>query len=248
MGDRIARTNRRHVSVRLALGALLAAALLSGCRSAPPRLVWSRPPGHEPLPYRVRLTPLKDLRPGMTENLRGVAWVPLVPFAPTTFHRPGERLGFPDPAQEIPLALANELIEAEVFQSVDASYLQEGSFRPSGPGRLGGADLVLEGRLETGRVHMRFITYGISFGATALWIVGWPMRRITLEIEAVFHLLDATTGERLWTYRMQDDWGQWQGFFYGRNFYHFPALAERAVKRMVLDLDAAIAAGLLREG
>lgn len=217
--------------------------MATGCAFPRHRIRWERPPGHEPVAASVLVEIFDDLRPGATDDSRFLAWLPLVPFGVTRYHRPGTQLGFHEPGTLLSRAFAFELEQARVFSIVRRAPLPPSGDAP--PPTEQAAHYILRGTVRMASVNMKYITYGLSFVGTGLWLLGLPIRHIGLELEVELSLHETETGRVVWTHLLQEEWSQFQGIYYGRNFFHFPDMARRGVQRALIDLDAAIAGGAL---
>ena len=233
---------------RLSLGPcavllFLLATLPAGCAFPPRTFEWKRAPGHQPLNKSLAIRRFEDVRPATFSSLKNVAWLPLVPFGTTVYHQPGRRFAVSDPAKDFPIALAAELGKAQIFSSVSLEQS-----RGKGFPEVMGSDLILEGEVRSARIELRFFTYGVSFGCFPLWIVGLPQRLITLVLDVHMRIVSAETGAILWDMDLEDRWAQWQGLYYGRNFYQFPKLLARGALRTSWDLDRAAGEGAFGGG
>jgi hypothetical protein len=215
--------------------------IIIGCSSPPHRYEWTRAPGHQPLPGTLRVLPLEDRRPLEYDDRTSVSWVPLVPFGPATYNRPGPRMGLGSPATDIPRTLAAEIEGARIFEAVDTGLLQ------GKPGDEVQVDYILEGEVIATRMDTKFMTYGLSFLAAPLWVVGMPVRRFALVVEARLRIRDASGGSILWEYPLKEESGHWQGLYYGRDVRRFSELTTRGAQRAILHLDGAIGMGLWGE-
>ena len=205
-----------------------------GCASPALRSTrWERPPDHTPLPLSVSVVRLQNHRPQHRRSRRALAWIPMVPASSRVIERPGR------PKTGIAQVLAKRLKEARVFSSV--KYLER--VPPEGSKRE--ADLILDGAVRSSRLEATLFTYGLSFLAHPLWILGIPRHRIGYDLRFYLRIVNGRTGEVLWDHEVHEKWSHWRGYYYGRNLGKFPILIEQGIEKAIRHLDAAIAGGAL---
>jgi hypothetical protein len=161
------------------------------------------------------------------------AFIPIVPCATSTYDRPEQwrRYTF-RPLTEVPRLAVTLLREARIFS--DVRYAPDGEAVPPD------TDLVLEGAIRSSRLERQVFTYGLSFGASALWMVGFPMRRFEWGIGGYLRIIDASTGEVLWDHEFEEEIAYYQGVFYGRYAPPFRSLAQRGLRDAIHDLDRSV--------
>ncbi|MCZ6601397.1 MAG: hypothetical protein O6952_00160 [Planctomycetota bacterium] len=163
----------------------------------------------------------------------------MVPTSTLVLQRPGRQLLIHDPERKIAEVLAKRLKDARVFSSV--SFLKRVPRRGS---RLD-TDLILDGAVRSSRFEATLYTYGLSFFSAPLWVFGFPKHRIEFDLRFYLRIVNGRTGEVLWEHEVHQEWGHWQGLYYGRNLRQFPILIERGVEEAIRRLDADIAGGAL---
>ena len=207
---------------------------------------WTYPPppdeaylsirGKNPLPAKLVVLPLEDLRGNeMKENYEKVA-IPLVSHGVSTFDRPETIVDpeeidelFFDPPRDFALALANEIREANIFSTV--AFSNEKNPPPS--------DYVLHGRLYSTKWERRLTTYGLGPLGTVFWMVGLPMGETTTEVEMDLRLTSAgDPSQVLWSFAMDFQGAGIDGAYFGLedSVQSYPVALQDALGSAIEDL------------
>ena len=182
----------------------------SGCRDV---TVWRYAPDsysvdNTPLMQkRLLVPPFRDLRPDSNIDATRLAWI--LPLGWLDYSLPEglyarlpqgvSRERWPDPSQfkpkaEFARAAAEELHASGLFkETVFAPHRSEG-------------DLILYGEILSTHHSQTMVTYGLSFAALALYLIGFPAGEISNELEIEFQLEDRVTGAVLWRKKYHDSY------------------------------------------
>jgi hypothetical protein len=222
--------------VRLGLAVLL---VLSACTTRIKETTtfhYPRCPEHRPVARNVRVVPFVDHRE--TKDRRGavLAYIPFIPYGDSVYGQPERwpRTHF-RPRQDVPKVLAKGLGKARIFTTVtDATEMDS---------PLEGADLVLEGALRSSRMERRIYTYGLSFLAAPLWLLGAPVQRIALVLDVYARIVDVETGDVLWDVSWEERWQGYRSVLYRQASPKLQEMAARAAHGIILEMDRAAAMG-----
>lgn len=189
-----------------------------------------------PIPVRVAVLPLEDLRGENTQLEYWKVAVPLVPYGVTKYDRPEEAIE-PEPVDEIRFdprhdfarAIMEELQAANIFSSV--TFVEEND--------VGSADLVMRGALRSTQWKRSITTYMLGPFGTVLWIAGMPMGKITTTVDMDLELVEARNPSRaLWDFSMEFEGKQVDGAYYRLEdpVLSFPAAVQDALQLAIEDL------------
>ena len=217
-------------TIPILAGIGLAALLTAGCAGSWKyrSLDYARPPDHQPIPRRVTIVPFQDYRPRSDEGGLGRAYIPLIPYSSSRYHRSESwRVGAFSPVEEFHLIIAEHLRESEVFADVDQSNEKEPA----------GADLILEGAIWTTTLERTLYTYGISVFAAPLWFLGLPVQRTRAIISGYCRIVDSSSGDILWDTEFRKSWNAYRSVFYRQRLPTMRDLARWAANGVVLRID-----------
>ena len=191
-----------------------------------------------PLPAKLVVLPLEDLRGDEIKKNYGKVAMPLVSFGVSTFDRPetivdSEEIDelFFDPPKDFARALANEIQEANIFSTV--AFSDGKTSLPS--------DYVLHGRLYSTQWKRQLTTYGLGPLGVVLWIAGLPMGEITTEVEMDLRLTSAgNPSQVLWSFAMDFQGTGTDGMYYGLkdSVQSYPVALQDALRSAIKDLAA----------
>jgi len=223
---------------------VIGALSVSGCLGARD---WTYPPPPEKsylsiptqgtsIPASLTVLPLQDLRGNeMKEEYWRVA-IPLVPHGVTSYDRPEDAIDpeqvdevFFDPPKDFARALADEIREANIFETV--TFTENQTPPPS--------DYVLKGRLHSTRWERRLTTYLLGPLGTFFWIIGLPMGETTTEVEMDLRLTPAgNPSEVLWSFAMEFKGAELDGPYYGLedSVQSYPVALQDALRPAIRDL------------
>ncbi len=186
------------------------------------------------------MRPPADRRgPSITTGDHDLAFIPLVPFAYSTIHRPDEVLegthGIHQPFFDARVhtfdALMDELLANAVFREVRAS----GRESPSTP------DLLLEIEVLETTARRTRITYALSVvGYAAFGLLGLPVEHSRVRLTVDLVLRKATDKAEIWRYRIDEEENLPRGYYYGRGYDlsgDFAELYRRGLGRALEALD-----------
>ena len=216
---------------------------ISGCLGArewtyppPPEMTYLSVSANDPIPARLAVLPLEDLRgTGVREEYWRVA-IPLVPHGVTSYDRPEtvmdpehiDELLF-DPPKDFARALADEIREANIYSTV--TFSEDQTPPPS--------DYVLRGRLHSTRWERRLTTYLLGPLGTVLWMAGLPMGETTTEVEMDLRLTPAgDPSQVLWSFAMKFRGSEIDGTYYGLgdSVQSYPVALQDALRPAIRDL------------
>ena len=203
----------------------------------PPDETYLSVPGKNPLPAKLLVLPLEDLR---GHEMRENYWKAAIPLVPdggvSTFDRPEAAVNpeevdeiFFDPPKDFARALADEIREANIFSTV---VFFDGKTLPPG-------DYVLRGRLYSTKWERRLMNYGLGPLGTVFWIVGLPMGQANTEVEMDVRLTPAEDPSQvLWSFTMEFQGGGTDGPYYGleNSVQSYPVALQAALRPALKDL------------
>jgi hypothetical protein len=224
---------------------IIGALSVSGCLGArewtyppPPGKTYLSVPAKEPIPSRLAVLPLEDLRGiEVSEEYWRVA-IPFVPHGVTSYDRPETAVDpeqvdevFFDPPKDFARALADEIREANIYSTV--TFSEDGSPPPS--------DYVLRGRLYSTKWERRLTTYLLGPLGTILWMAGLPMGETTTELKMDLRLTPAgEPSQVLWSFAMEFRGSEVDGTYYGleNSVQSYPVALQDALRPAIRDLAA----------
>lgn len=176
-----------------------------------------------PLPLKVAVTPLDDLRGDDNANYVLMYLIPLFPFGWISYDRPDAANGFLyhaaynfRPAEDLAKATVEELRQNGFFEEV---FFTQREHEP-------GVDLILTGYLEEARYDAKMISYGLSVEGPLLWFTGLPAGTTHNGLRLTLDMKRAGDGQSVWSHTIDGNWGSTVGLYYnwGNDFDGFPLL------------------------
>ena len=216
---------------------------VSGCLGSrewsyppPPEKKYLNVPAKDPIPARLAVLPLEDLRGTEVKEEYWRVAIPLVPHGVTSYDRP-ETVVDPeevdevifDPPRDFAKALADEIRTANIFSTV--LFSEEQTPPPS--------DYVLRGRLYSTRWERRLTTYLLGPLGTVFWMAGLPMGETTTEVKMDLRLTPAgDPSEVLWSFAMEFRGAEIDGPYYGLedSVQSYPVALQDALRPAIRDL------------
>lgn len=235
------RVSLNRLSVLIALALCLAN--LTGCLG---NRNWQYPPtstgsylkekASSPIPVKVIVLPLEDLRGNAVKEEYWKATIPLVPYGDTRYQRP-ETVEKPeevdvvrfDPPNDFAQSITEELSQAQIFSSVNFA-------KDEGPQP---ADLALRGRLRSTDWNRRLYTYLLGPVGVVFWMLGLPMSETTTFLELDLRLTPLNDPLKvLWNMTMDFEGRQFDGPYYGLEnaVESYPKALQEALKPAIADL------------
>ncbi len=216
---------------------------LSGCLGTrewtyppPPDKAYVASPAKNPIPARLVVLPLEDLRGTKEKDEYWKVAIPLVPHGVASYDRP-ETVEHPeqidevifDPPKDFARALADEIKAANIFSTV---IFAEDQTPPPG-------EYVLRGRLHSTRWERRLTTYLLGPLGTVFWMLGLPMGETTTEVEMDLRLTPAgDPSQVLWSFAMKFQGAVNDGVYYGleESVHSYPVALQDALRPAIHDL------------
>ncbi len=189
-----------------------------------------------PIPVKVIVLPLEDLRGNGVKEEYWKAAIPLVPYGDTQYQRP-ETAKKPeevdvvkfDPSNDLAQSIAAELNHAEIFSSVD--FAKDEAQQP--------ADLAFRGRLHSTDWNRRLYSYLLAPVGVVFWMLGLPMSETTTALELDLRLTPLSDPSKvLWNMTMEFEGKQLDGPYYGLEnaAESYPEALQEALKPAISDL------------
>ena len=189
-----------------------------------------------PIPVKVIVLPLEDLRGNAVKEEYWKATIPLVPYGDTRYQRP-ETVEKPeevdvvrfDPPNDFAQSITEELSQAQIFSSVN--FAKDEGQQP--------ADLALRGRLRSTDWNRRLYTYLLGPVGVVFWMLGLPMSETTTVLELDLRLTPLNDPLKvLWNMTMDFEGKQFDGPYYGLEnaVESYPKALQEALKPAIADL------------
>lgn len=190
----------------------------------------------EPIPAKLVVLPLEDLRGREVKEEYWRVAIPLVPHGVTSYDRPEDaknpeevdEVVF-DPPMDFARALAKEIEKANIFRSV---VFAEDQVPPP-------SDFVMRGRLHSTKWERRLTTYLLGPLGTVFWMVGLPMGETKTELKMDLQLSPAgNPSEVLWSFAMEFQGAVNDGIYYGleEEVQSYPVALQDSLRPAIRDL------------
>lgn len=233
-----------HLNVKrffLFLSCAFFAVAFSGCGAATQKFVYPADAakmvqfnGEPRSNMKVAVVPFDDFRSEHNSNRFALYLIPLWPFGYIDYERPDAAMYICTPNEDLPKATATSLRRSNLF--ADAFFTMGGE--------KDCADLILTGEIFSMKYSGTMYSYGVSFLAPCVWMLGAPAGKSHNTMD--FSLcLKKPSGEKLWAWRSNErkDYVT-QGYYYnlGKDYINFSRLYQEAMNDALKDLEKAIRA------
>lgn len=156
-------------------------------------------PGKPLYDVEVAVIPFNDRRANQNNHSTILLYlVPLVPYGWMEYTRPEEYTGFVSiaayymlPNVALAKAAAYNLHKSNLFRRAYFSFSEQGI----------DAEYILHADLNELYYKGRIISYGLSFAAPVLWLLGLPEGTVENRFSVTYYLTRRGSGRRLWVYK-----------------------------------------------
>jgi hypothetical protein len=182
---------------------------------------------------KVAVLPFKDSRENKNSNKMGLGFIPLFPYGWMNFKAPeGSQLHMftglwtnYNPKEDFSKALAEELASTNIFKEAYFDF------------KKGESDLVIKGEILSTDYKSKLYTYGVSFFAGYLWIVGFPTGSASNDLSVELSCIDAKTEEVLFSKKYHAEKYSKVGWIYVMpNDFNYSKMLKEIYKDFVADL------------
>ena len=231
----MAKTYGQYGYLQLIFAAIILLMLNTGCAQ---QRAWSYAVGPESMSQpivnsSVAVPPFSDRRVNENSNYWAMYLVPLCPYGWMTYNTPeGAQMHM---NSGVWLWRPNEDIAKATAEQLDASHLFKEAFFTF---READAQLVLQGEILSTAYNGKMLSYGVSFLAPYLWLVGFPGAHVTNELGLSFKLINNADDRVLWQKNYQKDISKLNWLYAIRADFEYPILLKEILLEAVKDIRA----------
>jgi len=179
----------------------------------------------------VAVPPFSDHRENKNTNLIALYMIPVVPFGWQDLHTPeGIQMHTTSgmwlwrPNEDIAKATAEELAAAHLFKECFFTF------------RESDAKLVMKGEITSTDYNGKILSYGVSFFAPYLWLVGFPVAHVKNELDLNFKLISKKDKQVLWQKSYHRKIGKLNWIYVTRADFEYSTLLKEILLEVVSDL------------
>lgn len=164
-----------------------------------------------PLPLKVAVLPLEDLRGQDNTDYILLYMLPLAPYGSLYYDRPdgANRFLFHAaynfrPAEDLAKAVVDEIKQNRFFEEV---FYTQREREPD-------IDLIIRGKIKNTLYRGKLISYGLSVYGPLLWYLGLPAGTTHNDLVLSLEMKRASDNAVVWSHEITGEWGKTVGLYY----------------------------------